>query len=191
MWYRDPRRVSLTDTAAPPARLAGLVTHTVNAPGGPRWRVGDDLPEDAYGPWQDGIDGLKVRLPLVLPTLDSLRREPLPDLVVWAELPDLVIPVMPAIADGFAVRLDGTIDSTRPGSAYAREVRALWDRVDAGQEIRPTDPQVIRVAFKALQTCHRITEELAEALGILTTKTVIGLAVATIDLPKVPAASDT
>lgn len=141
--------------------------------------------EDQLGPVETSVlDGLRYRVLRELPPLAALRRAPLPPWTVPVDLPGLpAVPVAPALGDGWVLRPDGSL-CDRPGSQYARAAGALFDRLAGGEEVPPTDPAWWCLAFAAIATTHRVTEDLLDAYGLLTTASIPRLAEAAWAVPK-------
>lgn len=171
-----------------PARLLPAGPWVTDHISGTLWMgTRHDYPSpDALGPWLPGVDGVWYATLRDLPTLAALRRPVLPDLLTTVDLLGLgPTPISPACGDGLALGLDGTPDWTRPGSPYARLSRLVADRLaEDADAVGAGDPQVMALALAALQTTHRITQELAVAMGVLTTRTVWQLAEASWAIPK-------
>ena len=148
-------------------------------------RPGELPPDQLPGEAQEGLDGLRYWIVEDGLTLADLRKRDQPDLVVTVDLGDFgQVPIMPAMADGFVIGLDGTVDTTRPGSAYARLAYALEDRLAEEQEITVTDPQVLALARAAVATTHRGTAELWHHLGLFTRARVLALCRGVWQIPK-------
>lgn len=144
------------------------------------WPDEDQLGEVQTSP----LDGLRYRVLRSLPPLATLRRTPAPPWTVTVDLPGLPgVPVAPALGDGLVVRPDGTLDD-RPASVYARAARALFERLSDDEQVPITDPAWWRLAFLALATTHRLTEDLLDAYAVLTTATIPRLCEAAWASPK-------
>ena len=176
------------NSCPPRLRAAGCVFDQVRqlAWFGPPGQVPPDL---LPGEPKVGLEGLGYWwLPGL--TVAHLRRPELPELVVTIPVPDHgPLPVAPALADGFVIGLDGQVDPTRPGSAYARLAYRVEERLAEEGSIPVTDPDLLALAKAVLGTTHRGPHEAWHELGLLTTRTILALCRGAWERPKACAAS--
>jgi hypothetical protein len=137
-------------------------------------------------PWKPGLDDCFYRV-IGEPSPLLAWRKPKESLsgAVFADLGELgKVPVQPALVDGFLLTLAGAPDPTRPASSYGRLAMRVDDRIRAWRElpegsveaaaaaVPSTDPEAVALARMALQSCHRLSEEVMFELGLLSTRTI-------------------
>jgi hypothetical protein len=173
-----------------PARLARLKPLR-DAISGQTWLapVGVPFPADQPTEWRQGIDGIEYAVIGDAPPLAAWRKAVPPARTIPCDLgePHGVIPVAPAAVAGqptdARVDLLGRRVTGDPATAYGAIAMRLSDRIAAwlamedgpdrdAAAVLPSDPDVLGLAVLALQSCHRISEEVIHELALLTTETI-------------------
>ena len=123
---------------------------------------------DVASRWRKCHDGLWYLPPSELPDQAMLARERCPKGIDLTSSTGITLTIPLAAAAPRAIDL-ATGELGEAVAPYAREAYALFDRIDNGETVTLTDPQVRRVVLLALQACYRLTPELLADLGWITT----------------------
>jgi hypothetical protein len=132
---------------------------------------GHTVPDDGWGPWQEGSDGFTYQTAVDLPPLSALAR-PVRDRSLLVEINHSQgrLWVLPAIRSPRRFNMDGSIAGY--ASAYAEAAfrlhATLEAREDGGASAALPMTEVLAVCRMTLATGYRLTDEACHAYGLLT-----------------------
>lgn len=150
------------------ARLKGRGPWAITAePGGVMLQRGESA---AWGPIQQGLEGLRYQLADPLPPLMQSIKLDDKGPIAWVALPgDVRLPVL--LAEYAEVRFDLHGNTEGPCTDYGLIASRLWDRKEQ-KDLTVGDPELVAFCRSALLEQTNLTAELVHAYGLLTTKSV-------------------